>query len=104
MEVDEGYIFTSKDTSGLHFEYSGSEDYEDEIIHNGSVVYDGVEYYGSITCDENGIFSFAQFCIYEMEDGSYEEVANLYDDNSELSESFDTFFKDEVCPYLTYSF
>ncbi len=106
LKVDTGYVFVSKNKKIplLRFEYLEGEEYEDGIIHKGTVYFNDKQYDGDITCTEKGEFVSASFFIYQWDEEQKQshQIEELYD-YEEFYDDFDKFFKNEVCPYLTYS-
>jgi hypothetical protein len=106
LQVDSGYVFVSKKMPELKFEYYETEEYEDEqMLHKGTVYFDGSEFAGEIYCDENGKYEAYEFYTYEKnDDDTFDQLDDLTDYDDELDGKIEQFFKNEVCPYLTYSF
>lgn len=106
LKVDSGYVFVSKKIPLLKFEYNFTEESDEEyqeMLHKGTVYFDGLEFDGDIYCDKYGKYQAYDFHTYQNnDDGTTDQLEDLYDyDDEDLIEKF---FKNEVCPYLTYSF
>lgn len=106
LQVDSGYVFVSKKIPELKFEYYETEEYEDgQMLHKGTVYFDGLEFAGEIYCDGNGKYEAYEFYTYEKnDDDTFDQLDDLTDYDDELNGKIEQFFKTEVCPYLTYSF
>jgi hypothetical protein len=90
----------------LKFEYYETEEYEDgQILHKGTVYFEDLEFSGEIYCDENGKYQAYEFYTYEKnDDDTFDQMNDLTDFDEEFDGKIEKFFKNEVCPYLTYSF
>ncbi len=108
LQVDNGYVFVSKSrtTPLLKFEYDETEEYEDgQMLHKGTVYFEDLEFGGEIYCDEKGRYQAYEFHTYERnDDDTFDQLDDLTDYDDELDGKIEKFFKNEVCPYLTYSF
>jgi len=108
LQVESGFVFVSKNIPLLRFEYNFTEESDEEyqkMLHKGTVYIDGLEFDGDIYCDENGKYEAFDFHTYQSnDDGTTDQIEDLayYDD--ELDGKIEKFFKNEVSPYLTYSF
>jgi hypothetical protein len=110
LQVESGFVFVSKNRNIplLRFEYNFTEESDEEyqeMLHKGTVYFDELEFDGDIYCDKNGKYQAYDFHTYQNNDDDttdqVEDLAYYDDDYNGLIEKF---FKNEVCPYLTYSF
>jgi len=108
LQVDSGYIFVSKNRTIplLKFEYNETEEYEDgQMLHKGTVYFDDLEFGGEIYCNEDGIYQAYEFYTYQKnDDDTFDQMDDLTDFDNEFDGKIEKFFKNEVSPYLTYSF
>jgi hypothetical protein len=108
LQVDSGYVFVSKNRTIplLKFEYNETEEYEDgQMLHKGTVYFEDLEFGGEIYCDEDGKYQAYEFHTYQRnDDDTFDQLDDLTDYDDELDGKIEKFFKNEVCPYLTYSF
>jgi len=109
LQVDSGYVFLSKDRTIplLKFEYDVTEEYDEqypEMLHKGTVYFNDLEFSGDIYCDKNGNYQAFEFHTYEENDETFDQIEDLSEYDEDLGGKIEKFFKNEVCPYLTYSF
>ncbi|MFW6225534.1 MAG: DUF6576 domain-containing protein [bacterium] len=81
----------------LEFVYDKSEHFGNEIKHFGDLIFGEVVYTGFISCDNKGEFKYAEF--FDVIDSNYDDE-DLYTKAEGLEQEVDSFFVDEVCPYL----
>jgi hypothetical protein len=102
VDIESGYEFTSKNITGLVFEYSETEGYEDEVIHNGIIHYNDEVFYGTIYCTEEGEFMSAEFYAQEeITPETWEQTYDIYEMVEE--DELNIFFEMEVCTYLWFN-
>lgn len=82
----------------LSFVYDKTENLGDHIKHFGELTFGDTIFTGFISCDKEGNFRFAEF--FDVLDTDVYDETDLYTIAEGLEQEIDSFFADDVCPYL----
>lgn len=83
------------------FVYDMTKDLGDEIRHYGDMTFGDTTFNGFISCTRDGDFKHAEFYdVDEFDDYTRDITTDLYTKAEGLEHEIDSFFIDEVCPYL----